>query len=78
MNVNNKYMYIVYIVVVCVIIIKGETMTAVITGIGITSSCGNSDDEINHHIGLGSSGISDITYFDTNDFIGKKAGSIDN
>lgn len=78
MNVNNKYMYIVYIMVVCVIIIKGETMTAVITGIGITSSCGNSDDEINHHIGLGSSGISDITYFDTNDFIGKKAGSIDN
>ena len=53
-------------------------MTAVITGIGITSSCGNSIDEIKSQMGQGKSGISGINYFDTTDLMGGKVGNIDN
>lgn len=51
-------------------------MTVVITGIGITSSGGNSIKEVEENIGKGKSGISKITYFDTDNLLCNVAGNL--
>ncbi|RMX26258.1 beta-ketoacyl synthase N-terminal-like domain-containing protein [Limosilactobacillus reuteri] len=51
-------------------------MTAVIVGIGITSSCGESFEEINENISQKKSGISKIDYFDTSELTCNIAGNL--
>ncbi|MRG90113.1 3-oxoacyl-ACP synthase (plasmid) [Limosilactobacillus reuteri] len=51
-------------------------MTAVIVGIGITSSCGESFAEIEQNVGKGKTGISNIDYFDTSELTCGIAGNL--
>lgn len=51
-------------------------MTAVIVGIGITSSCGESFTEIEQNVGKGKTGISNIDYFDTSELTCGIAGNL--
>ncbi len=53
-------------------------MTAVITGIGITCSCGTTNEQVKENIANGISGISKIDYFDTSDLTCDIAGNLDN
>ena len=53
-----------------------KEMSVVITGIGITSSAGESIDEVEYNIGHGKSGISKIDYFDTDKLLCKVAGNL--